>query len=175
MEGWRAEDLARQRRLFAGPASLNRPVAIFDVDGTVADARHRLRLIAGNADHEHWLRFFEAAVADPPIPEGLALARTLAGGCDLIWVTGRPEWSRTLTLRWLAAHGLPATELLMYPPGERRPARAVKLHHITAIGGSRRIVLVVDDDPRAVASLRESGLPALLATWVPWSDPAALA
>jgi hypothetical protein len=110
-------------------------------------------------------------VDDPPIPKGITLAKTLARWCDLVWVTGRPEWTRALTLRWLAAQGLPTTEQVMYPATERRPTREVKLGQIRAIGAGRRIALIVDDDPRVVASLRASGLPALLATGVPWSDP----
>ena len=59
-----------------------------DIDGVVADARHRLHHITvGRRD---WDRFFGAAVDDPPHPEGLALVATLAADHDVVFLTGRP-------------------------------------------------------------------------------------
>src|SRR5690348_13280985 len=84
-------------RTFVG---MSRAIAVFDIDGTVADARHRLHLIGAgaagadttdsddSAEHEQWVRFFDAAVDDPPLPEGVAKARQLAEVHDIVWLTG---------------------------------------------------------------------------------------
>ena len=78
--------------------------AVVDIDGVVADARHRLHHIAGG--HRDWERFFAAAGDDPPHPEGLALVATLAADHDVVFLTGRPGRYRSMTERWLADHGL---------------------------------------------------------------------
>jgi hypothetical protein len=82
-------DHQRERRtasLLAGTC-VSRPVAVLDIDGTVADARHRLSLLAGTLTHADWVRFFEAASSDPRA----AVARELAAEHPLVWYTGRPE------------------------------------------------------------------------------------
>ena len=47
-----------------------RPLAVVDIDGVVADVRHRLHFIEGRP--RQWDRFFAAAGDDPPQPEGVA-------------------------------------------------------------------------------------------------------
>ncbi len=50
-----------------------RPLAVFDVDGVLADVRHRLRHVERRP--KDWDAFFSAAVDDPPLAQGVALAR----------------------------------------------------------------------------------------------------
>lgn len=144
----------------AGPGTV-----VFDVDGVVADVRHRLHHLASRS--RDWAAFFAEAGADPPLAEGVALARSLALDHDVVWLTGRPERLRTVTRRWLSNHGCPAGRLLMRPDGDHRPARRVKREALRRLGGSNRIVLVVDDDPDVVEMVVQEGLPARLADWVP--------
>lgn len=49
-----------------------RPLAVFDVDGVLAEVRHRLPHLEGRP--KDWDAFFAAAQADPPLTEGVALA-----------------------------------------------------------------------------------------------------
>jgi hypothetical protein len=145
-------------------------VVVFDIDGTVADVRHRLHLIEGNPGRDEWARFFDAAGEDPLLPEGAAAVRRLATGHEVVWQTGRPERVRDLTQRWLEAHDLPPGRLLMYPDEEfPRPRRFVKLDQLAELVREHDIVTVLDDDPRVVTLLRENGYPAKLATWLPWT------
>ena len=140
-------------------------LAVFDVDGVVADVRHRLRHIARRP--KNWPAFFAAAAADPPLETGVALAREWAAGHDLVWLTGRPERLRTVTEDWLAEHGLPAPRLLMRPDHDRRPAKVFKADELTRLGRDHEIAVVVDDDPEVVAALTTRGWPVYLADWVP--------
>ncbi len=144
---------------------MHRAIAVFDIDGTVADARHRLHLIAGPADHEHWVRFFDAAVDDPPLAEGVARAKELAATHDIVWLTGRPERIRGLTETWLERHGLPDGRLLMLPNGEQKLARMFKLDTIRRLAAEHEIAVVVDDDPRVVALLEREDIPVVQADW----------
>ena len=156
---------------------MSRAIAVLDIDGTVADARHRLHLIGDGAasadktdsddrtEHEQWVRFFDAAVDDPPLPEGVAKARQLAEVHDIVWLTGRPERLRAVTERWLAQHGLPTGRLLMLPDGDRTLTRRYKLDAIRRLAEEREVAVVIDDDPRVVALLEAANLPVLRADW----------
>jgi hypothetical protein len=145
-----------------------RPIAVFDVDGVVADVRHRLHHIARRP--KDWRRFFAGAARDPALDEGVALARHYAEDHRLVWLTGRPEHLRPITERWLRAHDLPVETLLMRPGSDRRPALMFKSEQLRRLGGSGRIAVVVDDDPAVVARLSGDGWPVQLADWVPYED-----
>jgi uncharacterized HAD superfamily protein len=142
-----------------------RPIVVFDIDGTVADARHRLHLIDGSADHDQWVRFFDAAVDDPPLAEGVARAKQLAETHDIVWLTARPERIREMTEDWLVQHGLPTGRLLMLPEGEKKLARMFKLDTIRRLAEEHEITVVFDDDPRVIALLEDAKIPVVRADW----------
>jgi hypothetical protein len=142
-----------------------RAIAVFDIDGTVADARHRLHHIAETDNHENWLRFFDAAADDPPLAEGVARAKQFAETYDIVWLTARPERLRPVTEHWLARHDLPPGRLLMLPDGERTLARIYKLDAIRRLADEREIAVVVDDDPRVIALLEQAKIPVVRANW----------
>src|SRR5689334_18895904 len=99
-------------------------LAVFDIDGVVADVRHRLRFLERRP--KDWARFFAAADRDPVLQEGATLAQEYARHHVLVWLTGRPEHLREVTSAWLSAAGLPAELLFMRPANDRRPARDYK-------------------------------------------------
>jgi hypothetical protein len=158
------------------PAEALPPVAIVDIDGVVADVRHRVRHLQDwPAD---WASFFAAAGLDLPLPVGVARVRALEdSGHEIVWLTGRPEWLRDITEDWLADQGLPAGTLLMRPNADRRPARSLKAGIVRALsdgrpvpghaaGPPRSIAIVVDDDSLVVERLRADGWPVEQADWV---------
>ncbi|WP_433796976.1 LNS2 domain-containing protein [Actinoplanes sp. CA-252034] len=142
------------------------PFAVFDVDGVVADVRHRLRHVARQP--KDWARFFSAADRDPPLPEGTKLVHRYVADHQLVWLTGRPEWLRPVTERWFERHGLPAGLLLMRPDDDRRPARDFKLSQLRRLARDGEITVIVDDDPAVVKRLKTEGFPVRLADWVPY-------
>lgn len=142
-----------------------RPLAVFDIDGVVADVRHRLHHVARRP--KDWHAFFTAIPDDPPLAEGVTLARELADRHDLLYLTGRPEWTRADTEDWLVRHGLPDGPLVMRPSDDRRPARVAKPALLRRVTAGRSVALVVDDDPDVVAALAEHGWPVRLADWMP--------
>jgi phosphoglycolate phosphatase-like HAD superfamily hydrolase len=139
-------------------------VAVFDIDGVVADVRHRLKHLESRP--KDWGGFFGAAGDDPPLAAGLALAADLGRQHDLVWLTGRPEWLRPVTTRWLEAQQLPSGELFLRGNGDRRPARLYKLGVLRRLS-ARDIAAFVDDDPEVIEAARQAGYPAVLADWVP--------
>lgn len=143
-----------------------RTVVVFDLDGTLADVRHRLHLV--RARPRDWDAFFAAAPADPPLADGVRLALACARQCGLAYVTGRPESCRRATEEWLARQGLPAGPLLMRRDGDRRPARTVKPELLRSLAQEQCVTAVVDDDEQVCAAYEAAGFRVLHA---PWMEP----
>jgi hypothetical protein len=143
----------------------SRPLAVIDIDGVVADVRHRLHLIQDKP--RRWDEFFRAAGEDPPLADGVTLVQELGADHDVLWLTGRPERTRRLTRDWLAAQGLPAEPLLMRPDRDFRPARLTKRDELRKLRTTRDVAVVVDDDPDVIDMLAADGFPTKLADWLP--------
>ncbi|MCW2709106.1 MAG: hypothetical protein JWM22_2948 [Frankiales bacterium] len=145
-----------------------RPLAVFDIDGVLADVRHRVHHLEGR--RKDWGGFFGAAPRDGVHEEGRALALEAARDCDLAYVTGRPEWCRADTEDWLQAHRLPAGQLMMRRSGDHRPAAQAKLRLLEELADGRTVAVVVDDDPDVCDAYEAAGFAVLRATWAPRSD-----
>jgi hypothetical protein len=140
-------------------------LVVFDIDGVVADVRHRLHHL--EEWPQDWDSFFYEAVHDPALSTGLDLvAKYQAEGHEIAWLTGRPEWLRPETEAWMLAHDLPIDELVMRPDWDYRPARILKVQVLRS-WAERDIVLFIDDDPDVIAQARHAGFTTLMATWVP--------
>ena len=139
-------------------------LAVFDIDGVVADVTHRLHHL--QRAPKDWIGFFRAAAQDSPLPTGLALVADLGQQHDLVWLTGRPGWLRSTTSRWLTDQGLPGGELFMRGDADRRPAPVYKMGVLRRLA-ERQIAAFVDDDTQVVDAAQRLGYPALLADWAP--------
>ena len=73
---------------------------MIDIDGVVADVRHRLHYLR----RSRWDLFFDEAQDDPPLSTGIELVHTLAQDREIVWLSGRPEWLRGVTADWLKRH-----------------------------------------------------------------------
>ncbi|MBV9098594.1 MAG: hypothetical protein JO079_11100 [Frankiaceae bacterium] len=142
------------------------PIAVVDLDGVLADVRHRLRHVEGVTGKD-WDAFFAGIPADPPLAEGLAVVdRLLTDGHEIVIVTGRPERTRADTERWLERQGLPRLRVVMRRDGDRRPARQVKRALVRRLAADRTIAVVVDDDPAVCDTLEADGWPVFRADWM---------
>lgn len=150
------------------PYSESSPLAVFDIDGVLADVRHRLHHL--EARPPRWERFFQSADRDPVLVEGAERLRAALDECDVLYLTGRPERTRTLTEHWLAHHDLPVGPLVMRADDDRRPARWVKRDVLRKLSTVREVVSMLDDDPAVVSLLEADGWPVELATWLPHSS-----
>lgn len=141
-----------------------KPLAVFDIDGVLADVRHRLHHVERRP--KDWDAFFAAAVDDPPLEQGVALARASAEDCEVVYVTGRPERCRRDTLAWFRQHGLPEGTLSMRRSGDRRPARQAKLQLLQRLARDRTVAVVVDDDLQVCRAYEDAGFRVLRAEWM---------
>ncbi|OKK22310.1 nucleotidase [Streptomyces sp. CB00455] len=140
-----------------------RPLAVFDIDNTLADTAHRQHFLERRP--RDWNGFFGAAPADPPIGRGVALAVESAADCEVVYLTGRPERCRADTEEWLVRHGLPEGRVWMRGNQDRRPARTTKLEVLKRIARGRDVRMVVDDDELVHQAVRAAGFHAVLADW----------
>jgi len=125
-------------------------VYICDIDGTLADLKHRLHFI--EADKKDWDGFFDACDGDEPIQNVINTVRDLAyAGNEFMYVTGRPERVRMKTRQWLLKHGLPLGSIYMRKNGDHRPDTIAKrelmdeLHRLGC-----EVVAVFEDRPSVV-------------------------
>ncbi|MFF3957795.1 hypothetical protein ACFYY1_31990 [Streptomyces sp. NPDC001890] len=141
----------------------HRPLAVFDLDGTLADSGHRQHYLEGR--RRDWDGFFAAAVDDPPLAEGVRLALDSAGSCEVRYLTGRPERCRRDTVAWLAEQGLPEGRVYMRRDDDRRPARRTKLEILKRLGREREIRMLVDDDELVCDEAEQAGFTVVRARW----------
>lgn len=136
---------------------------MLDIDATLSDVRHRLHHITRRP--KNWDAFFAASGRDEPLPEGLAVAATLAEEHEIVYLTGRPERIRRITEDWLRRHELPEGRLLMRREGDQRPAAVMKLGRLRRLAAERRVAVLVDDDIAVCDAARGAGFTVLRADW----------
>lgn len=141
-----------------------RPYAVLDIDGVLADVRHRLHHV--EARPKDWDSFFADAPQDPLLPEGLELALNLTTTHEILYLTGRPERCRRDTQAWLDKFGFPPGQLLMRSQTDRRPARITKVERLNGLQQDRHIAMFVDDDAKVVRAARDAGYEVVHATWM---------
>jgi hypothetical protein len=146
------------------PEDTPRALAVVDIDGVLADVRHRLKHLERRP--KDWGSFFRAAPADPPLDVGVDTARRLASVYEVVYLSGRPERSRRDTEEWFARHGLPAGELHLRPPKDFRPARDFKVQMLRRLAQRAPVAVLVDDDPGVLDAARLAGFDVLPATWM---------
>ncbi|CAM5346961.1 Nucleotidase OS=Streptomyces lavendulae subsp. lavendulae OX=58340 GN=SLAV_06145 PE=4 SV=1 [Streptomyces lavendulae subsp. lavendulae] len=140
-----------------------RPLAVFDIDNTLADTGHRQHFLEGLP--RDWEGFFGAAPADPPLARGVALAVERAADCEVVYLTGLPERCRADTEDWLVRHGLPEGRIWMRGDQDRRPARLTKLDVLKRLARGREVRMLVDDDELVCQAARAAGFRVVLADW----------
>jgi hypothetical protein len=148
----------------APPPRTPRAIAVIDIDGVLADVRHRL----GHLDKrpKDWGSFFREAALDPPLREGLDAACRLAEVYEVVYLSGRPEQLRKATVDWFRRHGLPEGELHLRPRNDFRPARDFKVSMLRRLNDRAPVALLVDDDALVLEAARTAGFDVLPATWM---------
>lgn len=139
-------------------------VAVVDVDGVLADVRHRLHHVTDRP--KDWPAFFADAGDDGLLAEGEHAVRALAEVYDVVYLSGRPERLRRVTEAWFDRHGLPEGPLMLRPFDDYRPSSVYKIDVLETLAQTRTVVVLVDDDPRVLAAARLAGFDVLPATWM---------
>ncbi len=135
--------MARPRISKSPSQQVSKSIVIVDIDGTIADVRHRLHHIKGPRK-KNWKAFFEAMDRDTPIEAIIEQVHELEKDHDIIVVTGRPDHYRRRTEKWLLKHGIRYLRLFMRPDGDHRPDYTVKAEVLREFSKGQ-IVLAIDD------------------------------
>lgn len=141
-----------------------RPLFIFDLDGTLADIRHRRHLVEGET--KDWRGFFAACVDDAPMTSVIRTLQELrSAACD-VWVwSGRSDEVREDTMRWIERHGVidgrtKRFQIRMRPAGDHQPDEKLKATWLESLAqcDRRRLVAIFEDRDRMVKLWRDNGI-----------------
>lgn len=147
------------------PTQPKTKAVVWDLDGTLADDSGRAHFVEVEAGKKRdWHSYFDAIEEDSPIGASMEILRALhAQGVRVIFLTGRPEYTRAKTERWLKANGLTDYDvLLMRPEGEYRPAGEFKVDEIEKLRDHYELVCAFEDRIDVAEHLRRAGLPVFL-------------
>lgn len=140
---------------------------IFDLDGTLADGRHRLHLLpAKEIAHKttSWDEFNLASGADMPFLDNIKLMNELYQfGKRIVILTGRSDVAEHITEKWLWEHGCNFNELIMRPASDHRRDVEFKEEALRSYG-LEKIVACFDDLEHVAKHLRSIGLTCHLVT-----------
>lgn len=130
---------------------------IVDIDGTLANNKHREHLIQGVP--KRWDMFFDLCHLDTPIQPVVDLVKVLMQYHQIIFCTGRPARVGDMTAKWLHGHGL-VGPIIMRDDGDHRPDHVIKLEMLKQLIEYRQSApeFVLDDRDSTVAMWRKEGI-----------------
>jgi len=133
---------------------------IFDIDGTLSDASHRLHHIKHEKSKDrNWPAFFEECAGDEVIDTTAYLCQLLFKESYIVLCTGRNEKYRDLTEKWLNDNSIGYDMLLMRADGDYREDAIVKKELIENSDIElSEIRAVFEDRSRVVQMWRDMGL-----------------
>jgi FMN phosphatase YigB (HAD superfamily) len=134
---------------------------IFDLDGTLADIRHRRHYV--ESPPKRWAQFFAECTEDTPKKDVIAVLESLrrAGAEIRIW-SARPESTAEATKAWLARHikGGDELPLRLRQKGDFRPDAEIKQEWLRELTPEERERLrgIFDDRDIVVQMWRSNGV-----------------
>ena len=137
-----------------------RPIALVDIDGTLANGDHRQHLVTG--EKKDWTSYFEECDKDAPVEAVFRKAHELSKGHTICVVSGRPDtyWLKT-SLWFLRAtlEGFPLRidHIFMRSGGDKLPDTQVKADFLKYMP-KEKIALVLDDRPSVCRMWESEGL-----------------
>lgn len=135
-------------------------IAIFDLDGCLADDRRRRYLLPKHGTCDADYEAYHADCGNDPVANMELVEAHREAGCHLLFITSRPQKFLATTHGWLIKHfnlGDRFT-LLMRPDGDRRRSRELKLALFVAEGFRwEDVVAAYDDRPDVLAAYAAAG------------------
>ena len=132
-------------------------IYIFDIDGVLADLKHRL-CYRHRGDFDTFYQDSKV-LADGLIWPGRELLRIMKQDGVVVYATGRPEKTRRATIEWLQKNRLPICGMLMREDGDFRPSPEIKVEQVRKAlecFSSIDKVWFIDDDPKNVVAVEDA-------------------
>jgi phosphoglycolate phosphatase-like HAD superfamily hydrolase len=140
----------------AEPRDTTGEIAVFDIDGTLADVSARLHHVRQKP--KNWKAFFAAMPDDKEVHAIVRLCNLVHdAGVRVVLCSGRPEEYRRQTIAWLARVGVRYDELRLRGNGDRRSDMIAKREMLEGIDLAR-VLFVVEDRAGVVEMWRKLGL-----------------
>lgn len=145
----------------------DKPLYIFDIDGTIALIGHRRHMLDDKNDSYRWRSFYAACDKDEPnLPVIDTMERLRFSGAEIWFFSGRSSEVKGKTIAWLIANtSFIASDfeqdiLTMREEGECTPDDALKRRWLDNMLTDDRLRLfaVFDDRDRVVNMWREAGV-----------------
>lgn len=141
----------------------NKPVYIFDLDGTIACGKHRLHhVLKAKKDFDS---FYKEVVNDKLRKDVYNILMGLVNyhDCEIWIVTGRADLVKKETIAWLEEHSVPYDKLIMRKYGDYTHDVTLKRSWLYdgTLPAKDRIVCCFDDRQRVVDMWRKEGLSCL--------------
>ena len=133
---------------------------IIDIDGTIADASHRLHYVTGS--YKDYESFYSLTSLDSPIEIILDIILGMVWKHKAIFITGRRESCRQDTVNWLNANGFSWIdyELYMRQDHDFKEAELVKKAiYDFHVSGKYEVVMSFEDKPSCVELRKELWIP----------------
>lgn len=141
-------------------SEIERPIVIFDIDGTLADVQHRLHhVLHAEKGDRNWHGFNEEMVNDTTLEATCAILRMFwyGGKHEVRVCTGRNESFKAYTEQWLFWNDLQYHSLHMRPAKDMRADTAVKSEMVSDVD-ALRVIGIFEDRQQVVDMWRERGL-----------------
>lgn len=143
-------------------------LAIFDIDGVLADDRHRVHY----ALDKQWYAYFDEKrmAADDVWPQGREYVRVAEElGYVIAYMTGRRQDRRDVTEGWLDYHGFPMGRVIMRTTSDTMPLANFKLKRMNLLAETTSYddMVLFDDDPEVIRVVGEvfGGRSVMWCTW----------
>lgn len=136
-------------------------VAIFDLDGCIADDRRRRRLLPERGTCDQDYAAYHADCGADPVANNAMVERHNDAGHRLVFITSRPQVYRADTHKWLARNfpGMEGMTVLARPDRDNRPSKELKpalyAQHISQPWSS--VVAAYDDRDDVLDAYRAHG------------------
>ena len=139
----------------------DRKIVIVDLDGTLADGKHREHFVTGDKVKD-WKSYFEACGDDGYVDAVFRWVKELSKEYTICLVSGRPDswWLETSLWFQKAAwegYSFRLDHVFMRSSGDKRPDTMVKADILKNIP-KEKVFLVIDDRPSVCRMWRENGL-----------------
>jgi len=134
-------------------------VVVCDIDGTIADIKHRLHYVKGET--KDWQGFFSEMDKDTVREEVYGHLQELeAQGKKIIFVTARPDDYKQVTKEWLRKNVPLSSPFMMFMrrKGDTRDDTIVKEQIYNTYLKDMNVTLVIDDRPKVIRMWEELGL-----------------
>lgn len=141
-------------------AAINKPVYVFDYDGTLSDGSHRLHKLPTKDLHltDSWSEFNRLSEYDEPIESTIQAMNSLYdSGAYIIILTGRSDEVCEISTQWLHDAGAKYNVMVMRQADDNRKDTIIKEEFLRYIG-LHRITAAFDDSPNVIAHFRSLGI-----------------